>query len=100
MRRGLKATPPLLFFRPFSLTRRIFPDEEGTERSLQRSRCARKSLTRRIFPDEEGTESAATLVWESGAEDARRIFPDEEGTESHDVPRQLANDDHPQNLPR
>ncbi len=38
--------------------------------------------TRRIFPDEEGTESRWFLTGFAGRTSARRIFPDEEGTES------------------
>ncbi len=36
---------------------------------------------RRIFPDEEGTERMMKLKWLNGSRQPRRIFPDEEGTE-------------------
>ncbi len=37
--------------------------------------------SRRIFPDEEGTESYPTLTRSRMTVCGRRIFPDEEGTE-------------------
>ncbi len=59
--------------------RRIFPDEEGTERGRPRS-WPSTSWSRRIFPDEEGTERRVEPA-EDDRERRRRIFPDEEGTE-------------------
>ncbi len=74
-----------------SYSRRLFPDEEGTETSCQSINKSRFS-SRRLFPDEEGTETFVVFLCALfGILCGRRLFPDEEGTETSrnsDVPRQ------------
>ncbi len=101
------------FKRGSSTRRRIFPDEEGTERlprgwqpagavAVAESSPMRRGLkafalavaagvasSRRIFPDEEGTERKKYSQDPANAI-CRRIFPDEEGTESHTPPPRRA----------
>ncbi len=121
MRRGLKEGPP----QPGDdlRHRRIFPDEEGTERALAIWTDAQHE-TRRIFPDEEGTERGharvETETTNVPAESSpmrrglkvvlrRNSFalippaessPMRRGLKDEDHGEERAALDHPQNLPR
>ncbi len=80
MRRGLKAAARSRVARSRS-GRRIFPDEEGTERYSGASDAWTPFRVAESSPMRRGLKARSTAPRTSPSS-CRRIFPDEEGTES------------------